>query len=391
MKLGFCNSDEGSAFAVKSAKNIEGFYRYNRFIVLSDVSSSTIPNIMDLVFNVFCGGNIDMIPGTAKKTKVTVINNSEVYGTYYGLKDARTRSVYVHYGIADCNVDQINGETPIQFTDMDYNVIADRPSELESGTTAKSLGEVRLSYDAGAYDNTLYRDTEKYKTIFTPSPEFYDEKDMILSTDAEEDYYAKLLDVKESVYFNSAEDVKDKLYTLTLNQLIDDHTKVMKLNIKIDNLMVDCKSCSCETNKEMDDLIYYICCQLKYSLEKCGFSGGEIILNGRNGYNITDLRSYLDLNPVEKRINYTILCGDIDDLNERMFGETAFDKDYSLLIHVDYANIKAVIVDLISPVINKDKINKTDSDTREMGSTLKSDNMSEMLFPKHEHPMALAF
>lgn len=375
MKLNFGNS---IILSNGSVKNIEGFYRYNRFIVLSEITSDTIPNILDLLFN-FTSGDIDMIPSDSKKTKITVINNSEVYGSYHGLKDTRTRSVYIHHGVADCNVDRINGDTPIKFTDMDYNVIADKPSDKEHGPSWKAIGEVNLSYDQDTFGNVLYRDTDTYKQILTPSPEFYDEKDMVLLSGREEDYSSTLLDNKENIYFENKDKYEKNLYTLTLNQLIDDHTKVMKLNMKIDNLssrkaMIQ----SADTIEEFNAMINDVCCQIKYSLEKSGFSSAEIILNGSNGYNITNLRSYLDLNQIEKRVNYSCLCGNIDDINNSLF-EGSQSQDFSYLIRVNYSDIKVVIVDFV-PEYN-DGINKTDLDTNELGQSLRSNNAESVGFP----------
>jgi hypothetical protein len=66
---------------------------------------------------------------------------------------------------------------------------------------------------------------------------------------------------------------------------MDDHTKIYKLNIQIDN--VSSKFISQYENQQLNNMITEICSQIKYGLEHAGFSYAEIILNGKHGYNIT--------------------------------------------------------------------------------------------------------
>ena len=398
MKLGFGNSNFG-ALANKSVKGLDGFYRYNRFIVLSEVTSDTIPNILDIIFEATSGGAIDSIFGS-QKTKVTVINNSEVYGSYiHGIKDTRTRSVYIHHGIADCNVNEVRGDTIIKFTDVDYNVIADKPSIAEQNDI-NSLGEVQLSYDTAYTSGEIVRDVKHYDTIMVPSPEFYDETDMVLLAGREEDYNDTLLSNRERIYIDDQLTFGDKLYRLTLNDLIDEHTKVMKLNIKIDNLStrkgfvpLEFTSCAgafeptCNLS-DFNNLIHDMVCNCKYAMEKNGFSNAEIIFNGSNGYNITNLKSYLNLNKVERRLNFEMLCGEIDRINEVIFGEEDPDlsNQLSILVRVDYSNVKVIIVDFYPQFSNPGMVNKTDSDVKELGNTLKQcavpeGNMFPMMSP----------
>lgn len=367
MKLGGFGNPNYGALANHSVRGLDGFYRYNRFIILSKVTSDSIPNILDIVFNI-TAGITDFISSESEKTKVTVINNSEVYGSIHGIKDTRTRSVYIHHGMADVNIDRIRGDTPIKFVDVDYNVIADKPSEVEHGSSAKEIGEIKLSYDRNLYGNALFRDENTYQPILVPSPEFYDEKDMILLSGVDEDYNDRVDKCKENIYYENKNKYMESLYSLTLNDLIDEHTKVMKLNIKIDNLTVsDNRVEGCYSMTDYNNMIHETICRIKYSMEKNGFSSGEIILNGNKGYNITNLKTYLDLSKVEKRINFAMLCGDIDAINQILFGD--YPHDYSYMIKVDYANVKVVIVDFIPSPIGG--IVKTDSDVNELGTSLK--------------------
>jgi hypothetical protein len=368
MKLGGFGNPNYGVLANRSVRGLDGFYRYNRFIILSKVTSDSIPNILDIVFNI-TAGSMDFIPSESEKTKVTVINNSEVYGSIHGMKDTRTRSVYIHHGMADVNIDRIRGDTPIRFVDVDYNVIADKPTEIEHGHSLKEVGEVKLSYDRNLYGNALYRDEDTYQPILVPSPEFYDEKDMILLSGVDEDYCDRIDRGKENIYYENKNKYLESLYSLTLNDLIDEHTKVMKLNIKIDNLTVSNNRVEgCHTAIDYNNMIHETVCKIKYSMERNGFSSGEIILNGNQGYNVTDLKTYLDLSNIEKRINFSMLCGDIEEINEILFGD--YPHDYSYMIKVDYANIKVVIVDFVPSPIGG--ILKTDSDVNELGTCLKT-------------------
>lgn len=397
MKLGFGNSNFG-VLANKSVKGLDGFYRYNRFIVLSEVTSDTIPNILDIIFEVSSGGAIDSILGNNQKTKVTVINNSEVYGSYiYGISDTRTRSVYIHHGIADCNINCVRGDTLIKFTDVDYNVIADKPSVVSKGGV-DALGEVQLSYDSAYTGGVITRDVKRYDTIMVPSPEFYDETDMVLLSGREEDYSNTLESNRERIYVDDSWVLSDRLYKLTLNDLIDEHTKVMKLNIKIDNLSSR-KGFSpyhnssgtnpfVETSEfteltEFNNLIHDTVCNCKYAMEKNGFSNAEIIFNGMNGYNITNLKSYLNLNKIERHLNFEMLCGEIDKLNEFLFDD--YNKDLSnqlsIMVRVDYSNVKVIIVDFYPELSPINTINKTDTDVKELGDALKQCVPEGDMFP----------
>ena len=52
MKFGFGTG----SYNGHSVKDLPGFYKANRFIVLTSVTSNTIPNILDMVFNLLPGG-----------------------------------------------------------------------------------------------------------------------------------------------------------------------------------------------------------------------------------------------------------------------------------------------------------------------------------------------
>ena len=143
MKLPFCKS--APRFG-SSVKDVDGFKSYNRFIVLSSVTSTTIPNILEMLFSLTPFGTSSFAPNT-KKTRVLVINTSEVYGSIHGIVDTRNRNVFIHHGMADCDIEQIDGDTPIIFTDIAWNVIVDKPYEIMSGPSYKGLTTVKLSYD----------------------------------------------------------------------------------------------------------------------------------------------------------------------------------------------------------------------------------------------------
>ena len=107
-------------------------------------------------------------------------------------------------------------------------------------------------------------------------------------------------------------------------------------------------------------------------MEHSGYSRAEIILSGKQGYNITfeKLRSYLNLSPIEVRTNFMLLCGEVDRVNEAYMCDQ---NDYSLLITIDHANVKVCIVDL-DPNFSSFAINKTDSNVKGLSDQLKFDN-----------------
>lgn len=353
-----------------SVKDIDGFKSYNRFIILSSVTSNTIPNILDIVFSLSPIGTASYDINT-KKTRVLVINTSEVYGCIHGLRDTRNRNVFIHHGIADCDIDSIDGDTPITFTDIDWNVIVDKPTEVISAPTYKGLSEVQLSYDMTSRGYEITRESTKNRDILIPLPEYYDEKDMIMLGGIDESYGKQLFDMQEERYDMDTNQYVNALHKSTLNQLMDDHTKVYKLNIQIDNLSSKMIA-DPNYNKDLNNSITELCSELKYSLEHSGYSRAEIILNGKQGYNVTfeKLRSYLDLSPIEVKTNFLLLCGEVDRLNEAYMCDQ---NDYSLLITIDHANVRVCIVDLV-PEIHSFDIDKTDSDVRNLSEILKFDN-----------------
>ena len=152
---------------------------------------------------------------------------------------------------------------------------------------------------------------------------------------------------------------------------MDDHTKIYKLNIRIENLSSKFNT-DISYNEKLNNTITEICSELKYGLEHSGYSYAEIILSGKQGYNITfeKLRSYLNLSPIEIRTNFMLLCGDVDRINETYMCDK---NDYSLLITIDHTNVKVCIVDL-APNINSFTINKTDSNVKGLADQLKFDN-----------------
>lgn len=327
-----------------TTSDVPGMYRLNRFIIISEISSKTIPNILDIFFGLLPGVT-EMVEGYSKKTRVIVINSSEVYGTYYGLRNSRTRNVYIHHGMADCSANEIQGDTPIFFSDVDWNVIVDKPDEARSTTKISSVGEVNLSYDSEVSGDNLFRPNTGSKKIMIPTPLFYDEKDMVIVGNCEEDYMTQILDTKESIWASPENTVKDKMYTATLNDLIDTNTKIFKLNINVENLSSFGKNSTTYDHRyeSFDTFIEELCAQAKFSLEKWGFSSGEIIFSGKNGYNVSNLKSYMNLSDIEKRMNYLSLCYDLDNLNEESVYRD--DTDISVIMTLNYSNIHVKIID----------------------------------------------
>lgn len=354
----------------KTVRDIPGFTKAQRFIILSEVTSNTIPNILDLVFGLFPGGT-DYVLDNSKRTRVMVINTSEVYGSYHGISDTRTRNVYIHHGMAQCSLNEVNGETPILFTDVDWNVISDNPDSImcgkRNGKKYNEVGEVNVSYDNNISGGTIYRTgVSKSSEILVPSPEFYDEKDMVLISDREENYYTKVLDNKENMYFMPEDKYIDTLYTLRLNDLIDSNTKICKLNIKIENLS------TIKTNRDvLENYLSEVCSNVKYALEKYGFSSGEIIFDGKNGYNISRIKSYLDLSKIEQYTDYMCLCGEIDNINEILVDDL---NDYSIIMTLNHANVNIRIIDKVKIFNTNPDLNTTDTNVLELANMLKSDS-----------------
>lgn len=353
-----------SSLLKKSVSDIKGFRSHNRFIILSEIKSNTIPDIIDLIFNLAPGG-VSFLDSKTQKTKVMVINQSEVYGDAHGHQDTRTRNCYIHYGFADCNVDYVNSDTLITFTDMDWNVIADKPW----GTNGHSFdigSDINVSYDQEmAGGGAIYRDTSSYNEVLIPSPEFYDEKDMLLIGDKEENYHESLLENKTYNYYSSYDSYYNNLYKLKLGELIDDHTKIFKLRITIDNLS-SLGVQSVNPDETIDDLVSEIASELKYAMEISGFSGGEIDMGGsQDGFNFTNMKSYLRMEKEERYFHFRMFVDRLDELADRYY-----DLPFVLMFNMRSDNVNVRVIDkrnIISTKIGSDE------DTLNLSQRLKQD------------------
>lgn len=346
----------------KSVNDLKGFRSHNRFIILSEVRSNSIPDIIDLIFNLEPGTSF--LDSDVKKTKVMVINTSEVYGDAHGRCDTRTRNVYMHYGYADCSVDAITGDTVLTFTDMDWNVIADKPYCTNRQYALDAIGsDINVSYDQNSTGGGIYRDTNSYNEILKPSPEFYDEKDMLLLGDKEEDYNETLIENKSNYYYESFDSYYNNLYRLKLNDLIDDKTRIFKMVISIENLSA---MNSNYINDNLNDMVTEIACELKYSMEVCGFSGGEIDIGGQNvGFNFHNLKSYLRMEKEERYFHTTLFVQRLSEI-----ASSYTDLPIVLMFNMRTDNVNVRIIDDLR--LNS---NGSDSDVKNLSSKLKSDSM----------------
>lgn len=360
-----------------TTSDVPGMYRLHRFIILSEISSKTIPNILDVFFGLLPGVT-EMVEGCSKKTRVMVINSSEVYGTYYGLRNSRTRNVYIHHGMADCAANEIQGDTPIFFSDVDWNVIVDKPDEAASSTKISSVGEVNLSYDSEVSGDNLFRPNSGSKKIMIPTPLFYDEKDMVMVGNCEEDYMSQILDAKESIWASPENTIKEKMYTTTLNELIDANTKIFKLNISVENLSSFGENYITRVNRfdDFNTFVEEMCAQAKFCLEKWGFSSGELIFSGKNGYNVTNLKSYMNLSDIEKRMNYMSLCYELDRLNEESLYTDKI--DISVIMTLNYSNVHVKIIDRCEM---HDGLTTTDSNVLGLSQLLKESTAQSACMP----------
>lgn len=350
----------------KSVKDLKGFRSYNRFIIFSEVKSNTIPDIIDLIFNLAPGG-MTFLDSNTKKTKVMVINQSEVYGDVHGRMDTRTRNCYMHYGYADCSIDQVNSDTLITFTDMDWNVIADKPYDGTGGRNMETIigSDINVSYDIKNNGGAIYRDTNTYNQILTPSPEFYDEKDMLLIGDKEEDYNENLIENKAFNYYDSFDTYYDNLYKIKLEDLIDDHTRIYKLNITIEklaNLGVQGLN-----DDSIDEIVSEIASELKYAMEISGFSTGEIDFGGvSNGFNFHGMKSYIRMDKDERYFHSYMFVERLNELTERYY-----DLPFVLMFSMRSDKVVVKVMDK-RQIIGNDV--GSDEDSHDLSIRLKEDN-----------------
>lgn len=353
----------------KTVSDIPGFANAHRFIILSEIRSNNIPNILDMFFGLFPGGS-DFIPYGSKYTRVMVINQSEVYGTYYGLKDTRTRNVFIHYGMAKCSLNEIQGETPLIFTDVDWGIMEDCPDAImcgkKNGRIYDEITEVNVSYET-RNDGEVFR-KESGKQILIPTPQYYEEKDMVLIGNIEDSYYDSVMRSKESLYTITESKFYERLYKTTLNELMDSHTVVYKLNITVDNL----SGRIALDDTSFNDLISDIAANVKYYIEKYGFSSCEVIFAGSKGFNISNIKSYMNMSNMEKRMNFIFLVGDLKSINDDQLTEDLDAYDCTISLIFNYSNVSVRIVDRVPDI----GIVKTDTNVLELSNKLKIDDIS---------------
>lgn len=362
MRVNFAN---GGWAGKKSMSDVEGFKRARRYIILSEINSSTIPNILDLFFGLMVGGT-NYVPETTKKTRAIVINQSEVYGTYYGLRDARSRNVFIHHGYIDAPVNNVQGEHVVMFTDVDWNVIEDCPESIEigrkNGRRYDALGEVMVSYDEAQRDFIVRK--ESGNEILIPPPLYYDEKDMVLVGGMDGFSYGNhIADLKESAFIMSEDKYINKMYKVTLNDLIDVNTQIVKMNITVDNLSTKITL----QDQSFSEMIHEVSALTKYALEKYGFSGCEVIFSGSKGYNLKNIKSALNLSDIETRVNFICICGELKELNENVLKEDLDAYDCSIIMTFSYTNVKVTVIDR-EPEVG---INSTDSNVLSLSTALK--------------------
>ena len=280
--------------------------------------------------------------------------------------------------MADCSAKEIQGDTPIFFSDVDWNVIVDKPDEARDSTKISSVGEVNLSYDSEVSGDNLFRPNSGSKKIMIPTPLFYDEKDMVMVGNCEEDYMSQILDTKESIWASPENTIKDKMYSTTLNELIDANTKIFRLNINLENLsLIGAKFNSNDFRcEDFDTFIEELSAQAKFCLEKWGFSSGEIIFSGKDGYNVTNLKSYMNLSDIEKRMNYMSLCYDLDSLNEESLYND--NMNISVIMRLDYSNIHVKIIDRMEML---DGLTTSDSNVLGLSQLLKESTAMSASMP----------
>jgi hypothetical protein len=368
MKIDFCSNQRSFG---KTVNDIKGFASAHRFIILSEITSNTIPNIIDIFFGLGVGGT-NFVNNDEPYTRVMVVNQSEVYGTYYDLRDARTRNVFIHYGMAKTNINRMQGDTPIIFTDVDWGIIEDCPEAKEigkkNGRKYDDFSEVDVSYDSNEEKEVFRKDSGK--TILIPSPLYYDEKDMVLLGNIEESYYDNVMYSKEALYTMPEEKYLGSLFKTTLNELMDNHTVVYKLNITVDNL----SSRVTTSDHEFSDLIQDVSANVKYHLEKYGFSSCEVIFAGSKGFNLSNLKSYMNLSNVEKQMNYMCLIQELQMINEDQLREDLDAYDCSISLIFNYSNVSVKIVDRYP---ERRGIFKTDSNVLDLSNKLKIDNLQQ--------------
>lgn len=322
-------------------KDIKGFNFCKRYIILSEIHSNTIPDIMDMVFNILPG--CSFINNETEKTKVMVINVSNVTGDVHGNKLNRTRNVYMHHGFINEKISKIDRDSVVYFTDLDWNIISDKDTGVNK--SVNDLTKIMTSYDYTFTNSILVRDTQTYVDILTPPPIYYEEKDMILLSHGNEmNYIDEISNNKESVYYGEQ---TPNYYECTMYDLIDQNTSVLKLNVDIEYTNVKIKDYS------LDELIGDIVTELKYLAESNGYSRMNVIMAGENGFNIDELRTYLFLDELEQKISYHIILEELSNLN------TVISNDIygiSLFISIDYCNIKVRVIktDEILNTINND-------------------------------------
>ena len=105
-------------------------------------------------------------------------------------------------------------------------------------------------------------------------------------------------------------------------------------------------------------------------MEKNGFSGAEVIFDGKNGFNLKDIKSSLNLSLLEQQMNFRSMMYELSQINERLVDELT---DCSIIMTISYSNIHVKIIDKLMLLDDKETgmISSTDTNVLELSSVLK--------------------
>lgn len=172
----------------------------------------------------------------------------------------------------------------LEVYDYFYNIFFDRNDYKKNTFMENYTRSSKLPYD-GFYRNLANKAVE----LKTPLPRYYTYEHQLLNDNSGYTMSDYVIDICKG------NKTMQPLNVGELKNIIDDNTKLIELNIKL-NPIADMIFSSDEKANFLDSLTFLLAL-LKYDLEVNGYCKGTIIMDSKTGFNVKDLYAYIDFDP----------------------------------------------------------------------------------------------
>ena len=346
MRLNFNLSNMSKNYDIR---NDDQFHNYRRIININSIKTTTMKN--NPIYNIF--HTLIDVPPTfdTEFTSITVRNQSVVKGSIHTKNGSIIKqNDYVHHGIIYDRIENINADSIVEFSDLNYSVFVDENVITKPGANLKSC-ELFRSSNMNYFNSELTPVKVDGRESIIPDPLHYDEIDQIKGTDVELNYVDTVTDLNVNGIRNT--------FKTTLGKLIDQNTVVFKKTIFVENLEIFDEEISNHSSfvgifgqtSYVTDITAEIC----DAMERTQFASGTFIFNGEGDtFNVTELTRQFVEDDSQYISNYKSLMEEMSGLNNILPNTTTIYvtiiDSSSIYVKFRYKNPIANIIKNISTV-----------------------------------------